>query len=59
MKPEDFVRFLMDDKVNTAEDVERYLGLHVLGAIPDKTQLMRKRSKGAYYYSSQNEEKLN
>ena len=54
-----FVRFLMDDKVNTAEDVERYLGLHVLGAIPDKTQLMRKRSKGAYYYSSQNEEKLN
>ena len=55
-----FVLFLMDDKVNTAEDVERYLGLHVLGAIPDKTQLTRKRSKGGYYYSSRNEEaKLN
>lgn len=47
-----FVRFLMDDKVNTAEDVEKYLDLHVLGAIPDKTQLTRKRSKGGYYYAS-------
>ena len=44
-----FVRFLMDDKVNTPEDVEKYLDLHVLGAIPDKTQLARRRSKGAYY----------
>ena len=47
-----FVLFLMDDKVNSAEDVEKYLGLHVLGAVPDKNQLNRRRSKGAYYYAS-------
>ena len=47
-----FVRFLMDDKVNNAEDVEKYLDLHVLGAIPDKNQLSRRRSKGAYYAQS-------
>ena len=44
-----FVRFLMDDKINTAEDVDKYLGLHVLGAIPDKNQVMRRRSKSVYY----------
>ena len=49
-----FVRFLMDDKVNNAEDVEKYLNLHVLGAIPDKNQLARRRSKGAYYAQSGN-----
>ena len=44
-----FVRFLMDDKVNSASDVERYLDLHLLGAIPDKKQLARKKSKYGYY----------
>ena len=47
-----FVRFLLDDKINSAEDVEKYLDLHVLGAIPDKNQLTRRRSKGAYYAQS-------
>lgn len=53
-----FVRFLMDDKVNSAEDVEKYLGLHVLGAIPDKSQLQRRRSRSAYYART-DEAKLN
>lgn len=42
-----FVRFLLDDKINTPTDVERFLDLHLLGAIPDKKQLMRRRGK--YY----------
>lgn len=45
-----FIRFILDDKVNTPEDVEKYLGLNVLGSIPDKNSLRRRRSKDAYYY---------
>ena len=47
-----FLRFIMDDKVNTPEDVERYLGLNVLGAIPNKNHLSRRREKYGYYYAS-------
>ncbi len=47
-----FIRFIMDDKVNTPEDVEKYLGLNVLGAIPNKNQLNRRREKYGYYYAS-------
>lgn len=47
-----FLRFIMDDKVNTPEDVERYLGLNVLGAIPNKNHLNRRREKYGYYYAS-------
>lgn len=41
------VQFVLDDKVTTAEDVEKYLGLSVLGVFPiDETLLRRKqRSK--------------
>ncbi len=46
-----FVRFLMDDKINTPADVEKYLDLHLLGVIPNKNQLNRKRSKYGYYYN--------
>ena len=46
-----FVLFLMDDKINTPADVEKYLDLHLLGAIPNKNQLNRKRSKYSYYYN--------
>ena len=28
------VQFLLDDRIKTAEDVEKYLGLSVLGSIP-------------------------
>ena len=47
-----FVRFIMDDKINAPEDVEKYLGLNVLGAIPNKNQLGRRREKYGYYYAS-------
>lgn len=44
-----FVRFIMDDKINSPEDVEKYLGLNVLGAIPNKHHLNRRREKYGYY----------
>ncbi len=45
-----FVLYLMDDKISTAEDVERYLGVSVLGLIPNRQDVMRRRrSKGGYY----------
>ena len=39
------VRFILDDKITGPEDVENYLGLNVLGAIPDKNALKSKRSE--------------
>lgn len=45
-----FVLYLLDDKVNNAEDVEKYLGLSVLGQIPNKHEVSRKK-KGYYAYS--------
>lgn len=47
-----FVRFVLDDKVNSPDDVSRYLGLNVLGAIPNKNHLNRRREKYGYYYAS-------
>ena len=44
-----FVRFIMDDKINNDEDVKKYLDLNVLGAIPNKNQLNRRREKYGYY----------
>ena len=46
-----FLRFILDDKVNNAEDVERYLGLNVLGAIPNKHSVSRRSTKYGYYYA--------
>ena len=47
-----FVKFMLDDKINTGEDVERYLGVSVLGIIPNKYDVSRRRkSKNGYYYS--------
>ena len=47
-----FIKFILDDKISSPDDVERYLGLNVLGSIPDKNALRRRRSKDGYYYSS-------
>lgn len=41
------VKFLLDDKIRTAEDVEKYLGLAVLGDIPNFSD--SKSGKGKYY----------
>lgn len=46
-----FVSFIMDDKINSAEDVEKYLGLSMLGVIPNRQESGRKKSKYGYYYS--------
>lgn len=39
------VVFLLDDKVKTSEDVERYLGLSVLGMMPLDEKLVREKKK--------------
>ena len=49
-----FVRTLMDDKINSAEDVEKYLGLSMLGMIPNRQDSGRRRSKYGYYAASSN-----
>ena len=45
-----FLKFIMDDKINKPEDVERYLGLSILGVIPNRNDSKRKKSKYGYYY---------
>jgi capsular polysaccharide biosynthesis protein len=47
-----FVRFLLDDKINTSEDVERYLDLTVLGAIPNKNTVLPKKDSHYRYHKS-------
>jgi capsular polysaccharide biosynthesis protein len=52
------VLFMMDDKINTPEDVEKYLKLSILGQIPNKDDTSRRRKRyGAYgtYYASNNQ----
>ena len=44
--------FLLDDKINSPEDVERYLELSVLGQIPNKQDAGRRRKAYAYTTSS-------
>ncbi|MCD7765965.1 MAG: Wzz/FepE/Etk N-terminal domain-containing protein [Lachnospiraceae bacterium] len=39
------VIFILDDKVKTSEDVERYLGISVLGAMPLDETLVREKKK--------------
>jgi len=41
-----FLRFLLDDRINSAEDVEKYLGLSTLGVIPNKQDFGRRRMYG-------------
>lgn len=46
-----FFAFLLDDKIRTEEDVDKYLGLSVLGEIPNSDTSKRKHSKYGYYYN--------
>lgn len=46
-----FLRFVLDDKINSSDDVEKYLGLSMLGVIPNRQDAGRKKSKYGYYYS--------
>lgn len=47
-----FIVYMLDDKINTAEDVEKYLGVSMLGMIPNRYDSSRRRSKYGYYASS-------
>ena len=42
------VMFLMDDKINDPEDVEKYLKLSILGQIPNKQDAGRRKKYYAY-----------
>lgn len=46
-----FIIYIMDDKINTAEDVENYLGVSTLGSIPNEHEVKRRKNKNGYYYS--------
>ncbi len=41
---------LMDDRINTTEDVERYLGLNLLGVIPNRDDARRRSMRKRRYY---------
>lgn len=45
------VAFLLDDKIKTEEDVEKYLGLRVIGDIPN-SNVSKRKNKYGYYYNS-------
>ncbi len=45
-----FVLYILDDKINTPEDVQKHLGVSMLGMIPNRLDVQRRRrGKGAYY----------
>lgn len=46
------IAFMLDDKIKSEEDVAKYLGLSVLGEIPNSNASKRKKSKYYSYYSS-------
>lgn len=54
-----FVLFMADDKINDAEDVQNYLGVSLLGQIPNRRETGRRKKKyGGYYaYESHGDKK--
>ena len=44
-----FVLFLLDDKINDADDVQKYLKLNILGEIPNRADVGKKKGKYSYY----------
>ena len=48
------VMFMMDDKIKDEEDVVKYLGLSVLGYIPNSDASKQKNGKYGYYYGNSN-----
>lgn len=51
------IAFMLDDKVKTEEDVRKYLGLSVLGDIPNSNASKRKNRKYGYYYNNSSKNK--
>lgn len=51
-----FVLYLLDDKINTADDVEKYLEIGVLGDIPNRRNVAKYQKKyGTYYHGYRGE----
>jgi capsular polysaccharide biosynthesis protein len=48
------VIFIMDDKINNEDDVQRVLGMNVLGVIPDGEKVAKSKSKRYAAYASYN-----
>ena len=46
-----FLLHILDDKVNNADDVKRYLGISVLGQIPNRREVARRKNRYGNYYS--------
>ena len=46
------VAFMLDDRIKTEEDIQKYLGLSVLGEIPNSGDNKRKSGKYGKYYQS-------
>ena len=46
-----FVIFIFDDKINDGEDVQTYLGLSMLGEIPNRYEALKRKEKYSYKYS--------
>lgn len=45
-----FVVFIFDDKINDADDVQKYLGLSMLGEIPNRYEAQKRKDKYSYKY---------
>ncbi len=41
--------FLLDDKISTAEDVQKHLGVSTLGIIPNRQDAIRRKNRYDYY----------
>ncbi len=48
------VMFIMDDKINNEEDVQKVLGMNVLGVIPNREEVAKSKSKRYAAYTSYN-----
>ena len=46
------IAFILDDKIKTEDDVAKYLGLSVLGEIPNSKNAKKNRGKYQGYYSN-------
>lgn len=46
-----FVLFLLDDKINDADDVQKYLKINILGEIPNRAEVGKRKGKYGYYAS--------
>ncbi len=44
-----FILFLLDDKISTAEDVQKHLGVNMLGMIPNRQDAIRRKNRYDYY----------